>query len=231
VKFFAGVAVLTAVATLAFLLWPKPDFAVHEQSVTAATTRLKAVLGTAKLSTAQGVWHLVYPFDFFTADGPVDRAFGRPWQDLVAQNPDRLNSSERQVVELYRWGRSHGFDPEHGHRFVVIPVLARAGIDLNQAPTLLQKHAPRGELVIKLPPVQLTELIILEEENSQDFPEVPLTPAQWRTLVELVQPCVGLILKDRGLGEEGREGAKRFYEAVYASAGVKDLKLETSVDF
>ena len=229
-RFIAGGALLAA-AVLAFLLWPKPDFTVHEQRVVAATTRLKAILGTAKLSTAQGIWHLVFPFDFFTADGPLDRTFGRPWQVLVAQNPDRLTPAERRVLELYRWGLAHGFDPEHGRRFVVIPVLARAGVDLNQIPTLVQKNTPRRELVVKLPPVQLTDLIILEEENSQDFPEVPLTPAQWRTLVELVQPCVSLILKDRGLGEEAREGAKKFYEAVYASAGVKDARLETSVEF
>ncbi|NNM66836.1 MAG: DUF4230 domain-containing protein [Spirochaetales bacterium] len=230
-KFFVGTAVLTGLILFAVFLWPKPDLAVHEQTVSAATTRLKAVLGSAKLSTAQGIWHLVFPFDFFSSDGPFDRTFGKSWQVLATQSLKQLTPAERNVVELYRWGRAHGFDPEHGRRFVVIPVLARAGVDLNQSPTPIQNSLPHRETVIKLPPVRLTDLIILEEENSQAFPEVPLTPAQWRTLIELVQPCVGLILKDRGLGEEAREGALKFYRAVYAAAGVKEAHFETSVDF
>lgn len=217
-----ALAALGAGAAAAWAVISDNPLQVKQKQLTAVTTRLKEIYPLSRVQTAEAVYSFVFPFDFFSDEAPWEILFGHRWSDMVKLPESDLNPLQKKVMELYRLGLSLGFNPRGGKKFIVVPVLVRAGVDFSSQVPQVQWSKSDRVLEVVLPPVRETDFLIMKEDKpGQDgFPEYPMTADQWKRLSQALEPAVRLILEHRGLYREAQENAQKVFTDLFQTAGL-----------
>lgn len=228
ILFMMGLVLAAALVVILWKPWAEDPFQVKQRQVTAVTTHLKEVFPLSTVQTAEALYNFVFPFDFFSDEGPWVQVLGRPWSQIEKTADPELTNDERDLKRLYQLGLSLGLTPHGGKKFIVVPVLVRAGINLRDHPVKTSWGDPGPALVVTLPPVQETDFMILKEEKGDagGFPEYPLTADQWKRLAQAMEPAIRLILKHRGLYQEAQDNAQKMFSELLITAGLGPCRVK-----
>ena len=233
-------AVLLVIPQVPFVLPWKPS------RLTSVYTTLEESVSESLLNTAEFTLKILYPYDF------IDREDEVPWKMLQRQYnysredylmresrefyPDRKIPEAWQYAALYRMCRECGLDPAADPlSFVVIEARLKAGISLPFQEdgafegVLHLDGSNEKKLDITLPAVQITDIIIVDRPvRTHGYPEVRISPGQWRTLVETLIPDITELACERGLLDEAGRGAALLLTDLFEGAGfeVNNIQFE-----
>lgn len=238
-----------AAGAFLYIAWRTNDLSFlrifKPQKTSASWSILEEIRSINKLETAAYDMKVVFPYDFI-GDEEVNWSYLKYQYD---REPDLFLSKtdpvwhpggrlpdDWQYAEIYSLCRQVGLDPGRpDYRFVVISVSVRAGVDLDlwidsfstQQPTdevggieiLIDENGVRT-LRIKEAPVAVTSFIIEDRDSSADgFPDVPLTPGEWRQLVDGLGPKLHEMAMAGGLMESAEDGSRSFLSGIFTAAG------------
>jgi len=201
-----------------------------------------------ELETASYDMKLVFPYDFAGED-PVDWAYLKIQYDM---NPDifldKRNPSWHpggrvpdawKYAEIYHLCRQTGLDPgQPDYRFVVISVSVRAGIDLEAwlsgfdstdtggdvVGIRVEEDEDFSRLILMRPPVTVTSFVVEDQDAAAaGFPDVPLSPAGWRFLVEALTPMLREAAMDGGLIEAAETSGLAFISEIFEASGYDEV--------
>lgn len=242
---------LVSVVFLAAIWWWKgpPESGLFRPTRSSASwSILEEIREMEELETASYDMKLVFPFDFIGED-QVDWAYLKIQYDM---NPeiflDKKNPSWHpggrvpdawKYAEIYQLCRQAGLDPgQPDHRFVVISVSVRAGIDLEAWLSGFDSTDTGGEvdgihveeeggfsrLTLMKPPVTVTSFVVEDRDAAADgFPDVPLSPAGWRRLVEALTPELREAALDGGLIEAAETSGLAFLSEIFEASGYDEV--------
>lgn len=175
----------------------------------------------ADLNTAEYRMRLIFPYDF--TEGTADwLMYKNTWElnpSLFADRIDPAQYVDGQIPEewksgaFYRDCRLAGIDPfEFRYDFLVLSVVVKAGTDLSVfseslggTPPIVMKKTETGqkELTIDLPAPEIHEMIIEDLDNREwGYPDPPVSPEEWRQLVDFLRPRMEQWALDAGILEE-----------------------------
>ncbi len=233
-------AILLAIPLVPFTLPWEPS------RITSVYTTLEESASESLLNTAEFSLKVLYPYDFIDAGDEV------PWKTLQRHynyhRDDYLTRESRefypegiipeawQYASLYRMCRECGLDPAADPlSFVVIEARLKAGINLRfqedgSIEGALHLHGSNEKkLDITLPAVQITDIIIVDRPvQIYGYPEVRISPGQWKNLIEALIPDIKELACERGLLDEAARGAALLLTDLFEGAGfeVNDIQFK-----
>ena len=224
--------------------WPR-DGLFSPRKSSASWSILEEIRSLEDLETAVYDMKVVFPFDFIGDEDP-DWAFLKLQYDrdpdLFLKKTDpawhpggRLPDSWRGA-ELYDLCRKVGLDPGRpDYRFVVLSAEVRAGADLEAWISGFAAAEPGGDvegitvvasedgtkgLEITSPPVAVLSFAVLDRDSAADgFPDVPLSPEDWRLLTGALEPRLREMALEGGLLEAAEADARSFLTDIFTAAG------------
>lgn len=211
---------------------------------------LEEIREMEELETAAYDMKVVFPFDF-TRGEEVDWAALKieydwsPARFLAkadpAAHPGGILPPLWKHAELYALCRSTGIDPGRpDRRFLVMSVSVHAGIDLESWLAGFEAGEPEDEvrgisveigedgyrtLSLMDPPVEVTSFIIEDRDAAAEgFPDVPVSPQEWRNLVVRLEPALREMALGGGLPERAQEEGRAFLTEIFKAAGYDDVR-------
>lgn len=216
---------LLVLILLAVLLWgslnPYSWAGKLWSSKTSVTTVETELYKLAELNTAEYRMRLIFPYDF--VEGPADWLMYKNTWDLnpavftsrtdPAQYVDGQLPEEWKNGAFYRECRLAEIDPfDFRYDFLVLSVVIKAGTDLSVlseslggTPPIVMRKNENGEkeLVVDLPPAQINEMMIEDlDAREWGYPDPPVSPEEWRQLVDFLSPRMEQWALDAGILEE-----------------------------
>ncbi len=107
--------------------------------------------------------------------------------------------------------------------FVVVTVIARAGLDLKDVDLAVREDGK--SVTVTLPPPRIIE-IILEDSKPRDYPypDIKIDPAAWREIAEFIEGRIrGRILAE-GVLETALANGKEFLRAFFFQSGFRTVE-------
>lgn len=220
------------------------------KKTSASWSILEEIRTINKLETAAYDMKVVFPYDFI-GNQEVNWGFLKYQYDrepdlfLIktdpAWHPGGRLPEDWNGADIYDLCRQVGLDPGWpDYRFIVISVSVRAGVDLDlwiDSFTVAQPGDDVGgidiltdengikTLRIKEVPVVVTSFIIEDRDSSVDgFPDVPLSPREWRLLVDGLRPKLQDMALEGGLMETAGEGSRSFISGIFTAAGYVNVE-------
>jgi hypothetical protein len=106
--------------------------------------------------------------------------------------------------------------------FAVITSRIAAGFDL-AGKNFIQKEGNR--IILNPGPVQITSFVIEDDLlMGEGFPDMAVTPEEWRFIVEEVTPFLEQMALERGILEEAEQFGRDFLVKLYEGAGYGDVQ-------
>lgn len=211
---------------------------------------LEEIREMEELETAAYDMKVVFPFDF-TGSDDVDWAALKIEYDWSpsrfsaktdpSAHPGGILTSGWKHAELYALCRSVGIDPGRpDYRFLVMSVNVHAGIDLDTWLAGFEPGGPQddvggisidiredGHRTLNLmdPPVRVTSFVIEDRDTTAEgFPDVPVSPEEWRRLVVGLEPALRDMALGGGLPERAQEEGRAFLTEIFKAAGYDDVR-------
>lgn len=199
----------------------------QEKRLTAVTQRLVATWPQALVSTAEGQYSFVWPYDFEALRAKIGQVLARRLRELATAAPQVRSAEEQTWLDLYDFTRGLGLGLGSQGRFVVVQARVKLGFDFKTGRLTGRRESPEGPLVVSLPPLGPTEVVIVDGAAGRaGFPEVGLTPAQWQNFVRLLTPVLVQMVEERGLRSEAEKNAREVFSALLKTAGLPAFELE-----
>lgn len=206
---------------------------------------LEEIRDLEELETASYDMKVVFPFDFI-GDDEVDWEELKvlydwsPGQFLQKTDPlwhpGGVLPANYKYAELYALCREAGIDPgKPDRRFLVMSVSVHAGIDLHTWLGSFTAGDPEEEvggievtvsedgtrsLSLTAPPIGISSFIVEDRDSTAEgFPDIPLSPEEWGTLVSRLEPSLREMALSSGLPERAESGGRAFLVEIFEAAG------------
>lgn len=175
------------------------------------------------LHTVEYVHKTVFPFDFLDPSINYPRLIHR-LRSETGSTEELLSPAEREYLQARNLAVRLGVDvSDSASEFVVVTVIARAGLDLSELQ--LEVQDDRRSLLVYLPPPRIVE-ISLEDTKPEDYPypDIRLNPADWRDIVAFIEDRIGSRLIEEGILEAAAAGGEDFLRALFSQSGFDSLE-------
>jgi hypothetical protein len=180
-----------------------------------------------RLYTAEVVWDLVFPHDFFPDP--------RDWEIYQAKLRTRqtLEPDEWALDRFRRLCEETGFRAEPGGtEFFVLRVVVRGGYDFSDKGNLRIPGTAQpllrwdqDTLVIHPPEVEILSVRVEDPRREEyKFPDVPLSPEKLRLITAHVSRAAEEKALQWGLLEEARTNGQSLLTRMFNDAGITNLK-------
>ena len=213
----------------------------------AAWSVLEDIRDVQTLETASYVFKTAFPYDF-TGGDEVDWVFLKSQYDRAPDmfelktrpswHPDGVLPEAWKHAALYARCREAGMDPGRPDGlFVVVEVEMTAGANLETWRNMLleqdgqqavqtREHADgRLLLLLPAPPVSISSFSVKDRDTvSEGFPDVPLSPQEWRLLVEDLEPSLRQMARESELLEQADAGARKLLREILTASGYDDVE-------
>lgn len=210
-----------------FSIWP-PE--LKQEQILARQTLLSRSYNLFKLNTAEGVYKAVFPHDFIPD--------GINWQKLKTreQNGSLLTYQEQEWLKLGDFCREKGLWPNSRNpRFIVITVILRVGVEgigseggqdyKKDFEKIFSPDWDSRVLTVHLPKVSITETIIEDpNEMNYPYPDVALTPIEWRKISEYVSHEVSQNRDHSQLIRKGEENLFKLFESFLSDTWWENIQ-------
>jgi hypothetical protein len=200
-----------------------------ERTVVASSALLEQVRDLYRLNTVEYVHKAVFPHDFLPLS--VDpQALSRKLAAARTQESVPLTAAEYEYLETGSLADEIGLSPEKNPTgFLIVTVTAQAGFELESfftgrgenEPFLRVEQTGRERTVyIDLPDPAITSLVIDDPSSGEyRYPDVRITPSQWRKLAAFVTRRVRPKLLEEGILIDAEEQGRRAVTAFLEQAG------------
>lgn len=186
------------------------------------------------LNTSEYRMKLIFPFDF------VDRDVS--WWSVkeMYERGFEADENQQELIHIYKACLDGGFDPSVDiYDFIVFTAVVKAGINISgtvfENPALYEPGSLDSYLKIDetgtgrnisvyVPEAEITDLYIDDRKPSSDnFPDAQMTPAQWRDLVEFLEPRIREKVISLGILEDAAENSRKLIETILRDSGFSDV--------
>lgn len=242
---------LLAAALFVFLVWQKPELPLFlsPRRNASSWSVLEEIQKLQQLQTAAYELQMVFPFDLSVGQSvnwsALKRHYDKEPSLFLAKakpgwHPGNILPPEWKYAELYALCRRVGLDPGRpDYRFIVLTARIEAGVNLDEWEKLLlnpESDKLRGihsytdkdaalTLEIAAPPVEVSTFTVHDQDSiSASFPDVPLSPENWRLVIEAVKPQLIQMALDSGLIEKARQEAEDFLSEIFKTAGYVNIR-------
>lgn len=213
-----AVAIGLTALVLAIVFLP-PLSLITTVRVQTVASRLERVVSLRSLDFAQYFGLYIFPYDFF----PESTDFGQ-LRRLTPEEVTQLTPAQRSHYELFELAESLDIRSLRSFKFFPIVVRARAGIDL--AGQRLQVVERDGALTLRLPPVTITALQILDQALPE-WPDFPFTVELWRRTITVLEPHLRQKLEEEArLLQTARANAHRQITQLLETLGIGPIRVE-----
>jgi len=182
-----------------------------------------------RLYTAEVVWDLVFPHDFFPDP--------RDWEIYQAKLRTRhpLDPEEWALDRFRRLCEETGFKPEPGDtKFFVLRVVVKGGYDFSENGGFTLPGNPKAlvrwdhDTLVITPPVVKILSVRVEDPRREEykFPDVPLSPDKLRLITAHVSRAAEEKALQWGLLEEARANGEKLLTRMFNDAGIDKLRFE-----
>ncbi|HOV62450.1 MAG TPA: DUF4230 domain-containing protein [Spirochaetia bacterium] len=230
-----GIVVLAVACGLAALIFRDQFKQIKLPSVVKRTETgiSEAILANVRdicaIHTVEYVYKVVFPHDFL----PKDMNFRRLLQlKALGRN---LSDEDKDAIRVYELCKLIKLDPEKDiYNFFVITARVKAGFDLTDefftASDSIRDYislAEDGTVKITLPPSVITEFVIEDAESSTYlYPDVKVSPAQWKLVTEFVSQKIRDRVIEQGILVKAEENGKTLIEQMLNEAGKRSVLFE-----
>ena len=194
---------------------------LKQKKTASSTVILKEVKNISRLNTVEFIFKSVFPFDLINADTDIKNLIQR------YKNGDKLNYNEIEMLSVYGISSQAGIDlTRDSYDFAVITVIVKAGYNFDDADAdkVVLIDAESNSISIKLPPVEITEIIIKDADSSAyDYPDLNVSPEQWRTLTSILTRKVKTEAEKRGILTAAGNRGKDFIKQLLLGAGYSEV--------
>ncbi len=215
----------------------------RESTTASSWSVLETIDNLEDLETAQYEMKFVFPFDFVTSPA-VNWLFLKTQYDIsreqfqehvfpLGQRHSRPVAPVWQDAALYELCRKVGMDPgKPDYKFLIISAHVRAGLDLTEWHREIERQQATitettpDELVLNLPHpvVRITSFSINDTDNTaQGFPDVSLSPEEWSTLIQEVEPLIREQALAEGLLQQARTEAEQLIREIFLASGFRQV--------
>lgn len=196
---------------------------VREEKVLSTDLFLEEIRKLETLHTLEYVHKTVFPFDFLDPAVDYRRIIDR-LRTGVGSTQSLLTPREREYLAARNLAVRLGVDVgDDAAEFVVVTVIARAGLDLARIGLETRDNGRR--LLVSLPPPRILE-ISLEDAKPDDYPypDIKLNPAAWRDIAEFIESRIGPRLVEEGILEAAAAGGEDFLRALFSRSGFHSVE-------
>ncbi len=224
--------------------WPSGGIFAPKKT-SASWSILEEIRSLEELESAVYDMKIVFPFDFI-GDDEADWAYLKLQYDRAPDfflrkadpswHPGGRVPEAWRYAEIYNLCRKVGIDPgKPDYRFVVLSAEVRAGMDLEAWMSGFTAAEPGGDvegirivetengsrgLEIVPPPVRVLSFIVRDRNAaSEGFPDVPLSPEEWRLLTDTLEPSLREMALKGGLLDAAEKEARSFLTEIFTAAG------------
>ncbi|MBN2657007.1 MAG: DUF4230 domain-containing protein [Spirochaetales bacterium] len=212
-----------------------PRFSLFSRKSSSAYTAAEEIGDLYLLNTSEYRLKLIFPYDF------VDRDLS--WWALREMYDRGLSGDEQQqeLLRIYKACLDCGFDPAVDvYEFVILNAVVKAGINISGTvfsnPALFGEGALNSYMMVEeegegkivslhLPPAEITEMYIEDRKPSDDnFPDARMTPAQWRDLVDFLEPRIRDRVVGLGILSDADENSRDLIRKILTDSGFAEVK-------
>lgn len=189
---------------------------------------LESIRDIARLQTVSGVYHVVFPHDFYLPDLTPSELLRK----IAGGGETSLSPEETLHLEAFTLAQETGLSLSRtDHEFVVISVVVEAGYDLDAPPfrglppEAVFRRSSEGNGEVVQPAMYLPDAVILniriEDMNRENYtyPSLSLTPDEIRSISTFVRRHI-LTLEEVGtLTLVAREQAQEIFSRLLGASG------------
>ncbi len=194
---------------------------VKNEKTAASTIILKQVRDISRLNTIEFIYKSVFPYDLIDPDTDFRALTSR------YRAGEKLSFHEIEMLSVFGISAQAGIDLlKADHSFAIITTRLKAGYDFPETlPADSVKVNPQNNTIeIKLPPVKITEVIIEDADSSDyDYPDLKISPEQWKTLTSILSKIVTDEAEERGILAEADERGREFFTRILLGSGFSEV--------
>jgi hypothetical protein len=197
------------------------------------------VRALARLNTVRYTMQQVFPYDF-VPDQATYREITEKLSASTATAAELLNEEELRAWRAYNVALEAGLDPRpDAGEFVVISTTLHLGYRLDESDELVRVleeatdpeggsgAALRRVAEISLPEASILEILVKDVRPEQyPFPDVALSPEEWRRVAGFVREHATVQADLTELRRRARRNTERLLEGVLARAGFDEVRFE-----
>jgi len=196
-----------------------------------STAILEQVRDISRLNTIEFIYKTVFPYDLI--DDNTD------WKLLVSRFKagDKLNPQEFEMLSILGIASEAGINLlDESYLFAVITAKIKAGFDFSgtvfesieltpeAVDDSIRINREAGIIEIKLPPAVITEVIIEDADSSSyDYPDIDISPEQWKTLTSILSRMLRTEASKRNITETAERRGRRLIEELLKNSGYKEV--------
>ncbi len=153
---------------------------------------------------------------------PYDFIIGEPqWGSILYKNNKFLTEEDLINRKFYYECKNIGIDLTKSSYFFIIKINATAGFDLESyiEDPIINANEVNKRLILKSPESTILSLEVVDDLKENNYPDINITPGQWRDLITLILPDIKKEIINRGLLESSDKTNKIFLEKIFGSMG------------
>lgn len=210
-----------------------PSLSLFSRRESSAYTVSEEIDDIYFLNTTEYSLKLIFPHDF------VDRDLNWWYIKEMYERESDVDDDLQKLVDIYQYCRMSGFDPAiESYDFVILTAVVKAGIPLDKTPfdeaglegLVRIDENERGRIItLNLPETEITELYIDDRKPALDnFPDAEMTPAQWRDLVNFLNPLIEERVLGLGILDDAAENSRKLIEKILLDSGFDEVRFTES---
>ncbi len=195
---------------------------VRTEKTASSDAVLKQVKDISRLNTIEFIYKSVFPWDLLNPEIDMEELVKR-----YNRSGGNLSRDEIEMLSVYGLSKQAGIDLlRDPYKFAVIQVRIKAGYDFSEAlpENMIEINPDGNSLGIRLPGIKITELII-EDSDSTDYgyPDLKVSPEQWKTLTSLMSVKVTQEAAQRGILDEADSRGREFIKELLTGTGYQNI--------
>ena len=218
------IILIIVISALVFIYVPVfKDLSINPfQEKTLQGTTMDSIkhIDVAEFRSSFYLYKTIFPFDFI---------YGEPlWGALLYKNPRFLSEEDKQNIEFYNDCLEIGVDLNRDINFFTITTKAYAGFQIDEylIDPIINLDEVEKRIILKEPASVILSLEVLDNLKEEGFPDVNLTPNQWKNLVNLLLPKIEEEIVNRGLIESSKDSNRLFIENIFTAVGWAEVRFK-----
>lgn len=173
-----------------------------------------------QLRTTSYSYKTLFPYDFI---------IGEPnWGSVLYKNSKYLREEDIINKKFYFECKNIGIDLSKRSNFFMIKVNATAGFNMEEyiEDPVINANEVNRRLILQNPKSILLSLEVVDDLKKSNYPDIDLTPGEWRDLISLILPEIEKKILNRGLLEASEKSNRIFLEKLFRSTGWEHIEFK-----
>lgn len=214
-------AILITLFILSFTLFK--DFAInpfHTKRIVRTSIERVESLNISNYESVGYTYKTLFPYDFLIGEPNWGLILGKSGKFLT--NEDLINR------DFYLKCKEIGVDLNKHKAFFIIETRAIAGFSIDkfiQEPVLSYDTESR-KVTLNTPKPEILSLEVVDNLKESNYPDVNISPNQWKEIIQLVLPEIETNIIDTGILEKSDRRNRDFLIKIYEGIGWNQVEFK-----